>query len=1190
MALKNYQFSFTPVMPQLRDAADIAVDLNPTGTATDSARSLVAQVESHVAQGDSLYAQAQYAAALDAFKAARALVYGMLYPEFDASTFRRWSGVTLPVSPAIETALLNTSIRLVDVMRPTDAPAAPVVARQLQAAIAPALAPLAATGYREAVGIDERMQNASTQAVALLRDLKPAAAINLLEDTLAAASQPNVQVDPSLRAALELNLSAAYLEASNPQTAAVHANAAAGLFKTSGDLVGQAQATHLAAVSAAKAGNVPQAQQLFRSAASLLKSASGGSPTPVPSVPLARPDFVIDREVTMPVRSTIGSVLVSSAISIVRVPLSRDVSALDPIAKMASDTVTFRVAGRADGWGAIPLQNDVDRRAQNKMWQLGVPVGRTLASVSIGAAALPPASDLIAKVYQPRVVATEIVDLTFPVIDTSTTTIYLTHLYAYVLPMKTGDALHQLGQFAAAEEQYVQAASYSFLNKTAEATAIWLRIAANTLDWGDALYKSEDFANAKTLYAKIITAAGAVPASLLYTNAALAVPVGQAKHAIQALATRPFPDTFGEIATPILTAFARQQQLAANLDFYGLLLSPIHTFEFLQGIARGFAQEASQAEQQFANFKSRQEAEESTRRDLEMAQAMARADAAAKLQQVAAANADAAAADAAVALAQKRVTDATSERDAYKSVSSAQIWAQAAATALSGGEDAMYNEISDLADQLARGETISGPGPKLAAAQTLLAGRRSQKYELQKMQDNINELAQAVVIAKAQATSAHARATAAEIEAQAALTRSSLADAALQAFDSNFFTPETWSKMADVMRSIAGSYLFRAIRIAKLMERAYNFENDTTLSVIKNDYGFAVAAAAPGRDTMMLGGDSLLVDIESFTYEAITSKTRKTSRIKDTLSISNDFPAQFEQFRRTGLLSFETDLYEFDRLHPGFYAQRLEAVEMELIGVLPDNHAPSGTITAGGVTGFRRQDGTTGQRVHEIDTMALSDFTARADGFLYAAPTGVRGLFQGYGVGATWQLHLPKRSNDFDFRRIFDVNLILYYTATFDEGLRATVLALPPRPGELQLLRTFSLRADFPDAWYGFYQSGNVAFAMDRARLPFNQQNFSVTAAHFRLVTKPGISNAAVNVSVGSPSGFSGAAVTDASGTVSSETPVLAGLAGGTPLGNWTIDVVGGPPLSNGTTVHYDRVYDVQFGLEYAFEYVPEAL
>src|SRR5262249_12568137 len=160
-----------------------------------------------------------------------------------------------------------------------------------------------------------------------------------------------------------------------------------------------------------------------------------------------------------------------------------------------------------------------------------------------------------------------------------------------------------------------------------------------------------------------------------------------------------------------------------------------------------------------------------------------------------------------------------------------------------------------LADKLARGETISGPGPKLAAAQTLLAGRRTQAYELQKMQDNIDELNKAIPIAAAQATAAHARETAVEIDWQAAPQRSSLADAALEAFDNNFFTPETWSRMSDVMRNIAASYLYRGIRIAKLMERAYNFENDATLNVIKNDYGFAVAAAAPGRDTIMLGGD-----------------------------------------------------------------------------------------------------------------------------------------------------------------------------------------------------------------------------------------------------------------------------------------------------------------------------------------------
>src|SRR5262249_13744776 len=160
-----------------------------------------------------------------------------------------------------------------------------------------------------------------------------------------------------------------------------------------------------------------------------------------------------------------------------------------------------------------------------------------------------------------------------------------------------------------------------------------------------------------------------------------------------------------------------------------------------------------------------------------------------------------------------------------------------------------------------------------------------------------------------------------------------------------------------------------------------------------------------GPDNRLMGGDMLLEDIDSFTYNAIAAKTRKSSRIKDVLSIAASFPAQFEEFRRTGVLSIETDLYEFDRLHPGFFGQRIEAVEVEIIGLLPETGL-NGTLSAGGVTAFRKKDNTAGKRIHQLDTMALSHFVLRGDGFLYGADTGVRGLFQGLGVGTTWQLHL----------------------------------------------------------------------------------------------------------------------------------------------------------------------------------------
>lgn len=1183
MGLENFKASFVSVSPFLRSQAEVAVDLNSTGGATDATRAAIAQIESQLVQGDSLYNQGRYYDALTQYKLAQSGILKILYPTFDSSLYTRAFALALPVSAALETSLVGASAHMLDAMRPLSVAGGPVIRRVASGPLPEKLQTFTSSGFRENATSDGIIQAGIAQAISLLQDRKPEAAADLLSDVVAQVG-PNgtaPKLDPALHGSLLLNLAGAKLQAGDPHSASSYANNAAELFKAANDLVGQAQAIHIAGVSAIQAGNPTAGQQLLQTAAGLLKGVSisthpGNSP--FDAAWEARP-------------SVVGAETAAGRASIaLQVPITRDPGALDPIAKMSTQSITFRVAGREDGWGTLPVLTPQLRNEQSKPWSVGVPVGTEIPSFTVASGQLASADDIVAKIYKPRVSATDLAALFIPIVDTTSTTFYLTHLYSYVLPVKLGDTYHQLGQYSQAEESYLQASGYTYLNTALEAPALWIRIAENASQWADTLYKAENFPAAEAQYSKLVTAAGGVPASILYNTASLAGPATTAKNLIANLNTRPIPATFGEIAILVLSAYSKLQQIAQGLDFFGLLLTPIHTFEYLQGVARGFAQEASQAEQQFINYKTRQEAAEQTRRDLEATSAMAHAEADAKFWQWQSAEDDAKAAQAALDLANKRVADATAERTAYAAASAAEIWAQAAAAALSGGQDAMYNEISELADKLARGETISGPRPKLAAAQSLYGGRKSRAYELQKMQDNIDELTKAVDVSTAQRDSAKARAISADVEYQAALLRANLADASLDAFDNNFFTPDTWSKMSDVMRAIAREYLFRGIRIAKLMERAYNFDNDTDLKVIKNDYGVSVAGAAPGRDTVLLGGDSLLADIDSFTYQAIATKTRKSSRVKDVISVGTDFPAQFDSFRNTGLLKIETDLYEFDRRHPGFYAQRIESVEVELIGVLPDNTAPEGTLTAGGVTSFRKTDGSSGKRVHQIDTMALSNFSLRGDGFLYAAETGVRGLFQGYGIGATWQLHLPRRSNNFDLRRIFDINLVLYYTAMYDAGLETTVLTTPPKPGELELLRTFGLRYDFPDIWYAFYKTEAANFVIDAIRLPFNQQNFKVVSAQFRVVTKSDVSNAGIDLTITGPNNASGNVTTDASGVVSSADAALAGLVGADPLGSWKVQVTGGAPVVEGGALKLDRVYNIQFGLEYSYDYVPEAV
>ncbi|UCC29691.1 MAG: hypothetical protein JSU86_15985 [Phycisphaerales bacterium] len=1135
----------------------------------------MAKIESHVAAGDRLLRARQYSQALREFQTARALIFRLQQPTFDVGAFVLKGYDLLPTNKIIETKLLEVSSRVADTIRP------PVQDTEIKLVqdgpLADELEPFVRTGFRESVALEAVAEQASVQAVTLLQEYKPDAAIAVIQDALRDIGRS--QIDESHKAALQLNLGVAHLQNGDTRRAAKHAKEATTGFTRLDDGVGVAQATHLQALVARQAGQVQEAKRLFESAAALLKKA--GSATDSGPGPSAAAEAGATRSLrNVAQRSARVS---TSSLS------SRRLSKLSPIAQQHSNSVTYRIPGRAEGWGSVGRADPAHKRQLDKSWTVGVLIDDKTQQFIVGSGQVPKAAEIAATLYEPRITLESVQVSQIFLVDTASTTFYLTHLYAFVLAVKIGDCYHDLGQYELAERYYLQAADYTYLNTNVEAVAVWIRLANNVVEWGDSLYKQEDLPAAKAQYSRLVLDNGTVPAgSNLYTPASLKTATDQAKDLIQNIEARPLPVVNWEIAMTVLTAYARLQQIADNLDFYGLALSPIHTFEYLQSVARGFAQEAIQAEREFVNFKARQEGEEATRRDLESAIALAVAEAEAKRELFLSAQDDVQATDRALQLAVERHANAQQQRNDYAAASAAQIWAQAAATALGMGEDALYGVISELADRLARGETLEGPAGLLAAAVTLYGGRKTRQYELDKMDDNIAELAQAIVLAQEQQQSAQHRAAAAEIMWQAAAQKAQMAEASLDAFDAEFFTPESWEKMSNVMRSIARGYLYRAIRIAKLMERAYNFDNDTNLSVIKNQYGYALGNA-PGESARLLGGDSLQVDIESFTYAAITSKTRKSSPIKDAISIASQFPAQFEEFKNTGLLSFETDMYEFDRLHPGFYAQRLEAVEVEIIGLLPPGGL-NGTLSAGGVTAFRRKNGTLGKRVHQVDMMALSSFLTRIDAFLFSTETGVRGLFQGMGLGSTWQLHLPKRSNDFDFRRVFDINIVFYYTAKFDRNLRAQVLAAPARPDETRLLRTLQLRYDFPDAWYAFYKDGAAEIHLDRTRLPANQTNFQIQAAHFRVVTRDDVSPENIELRITGPDNTVQVLTSDAAGVVTSVGTPLSAIHGADPVGTWKLEVLSGPSLMDGAEMKLDRIYNVQLGMEYSFDLPAEVL
>jgi hypothetical protein len=72
--------------------------------------------------------------------------------------------------------------------------------------------------------------------------------------------------------------------------------------------------------------------------------------------------------------------------------------------------------------------------------------------------------------------------------------------------------------------------------------------------------------------------------------------------------------------------------------------------------------------------------------------------------------------------------------------------------------------------------------------------------------------------------------------------------------------------------------------------------------------------------------------------------------------------------------------------------------------------------------------------------------------------------FEGMGVDTVWRLDLPKAANPFDYNLIADVLLTLEYTALDSQEYRQKAIRSLDRGYSAD--RTFSLRTQFPDAWY----------------------------------------------------------------------------------------------------------------------------
>jgi hypothetical protein len=804
----------------------------------------------------------------------------------------------------------------------------------------------------------------------------------------------------------------------------------------------------------------------------------------------------------------------------------------------------------ADGDGAttpvvsIPANLTVDQRSYT------IPFEASVKKIEWAAGDAPAVNDVIATLYESRRHLADLAqDVLIHPVRPADVAVGMAHAWYYETPLGLAECYHALGEWATAEKWYLQAAGYQYLNATNEAPYVWGRLANLYLDWGNSLFRDDDPQAALPVYEKVITIDGAEPASDLYTIAGLKPAADDARNVLANLSNPSAITASPTFTSVIFDVWAQLNKIKGGLDFWGHWANniPIWTFDYLQSVAITFCQLAIGAERDAMSFWEKADAGTLTRTQLVQNASQAKAEQAAATRQAEAADAEAVAFQAGQAAANLRAANAQANAQEYASKSWAWTLHQAQSAQLSGGEDGDAAELSRLADQMMSGPySISGARGTLSAAEQLTASRIQREYEVDSLKRQAAELKAAATQAADELKAAQARSTAAWASVNAANVRVTNAEELVAAFDQQRFTPDVWNQLGQKMRQISSRYLDMALDVAKRMQRAYNFENDTSLAIIKPDYS---SDAVQG----LLAADSLLADTQSFTYELVTSTAPKPQLVKQTISLSERYPYLFEtQLRSKGRVEFQTTLDDFDGLYPGTYAGRIEYVEVAVDGIVPARGL-SGTLTNDGISSYRMplaawppNSNGLKHRVQSRETLVLSDYEPRTDAILGDGDRRRRRIFEGAGVASAWTLELPPAVNELDYLALLDVRLTFTYEARFDPELRDKVLGdLATRPQANERQRPIPLRWLFPDAFFAFYESGVLAFELRAGDFPAGETDPKLTGLSLVAVTTPRTRAQGIKLQVTPPGHGAITVTTGADGTVAEDD--LAASAGGSP-------------------------------------------
>jgi hypothetical protein len=377
--------------------------------------------------------------------------------------------------------------------------------------------------------------------------------------------------------------------------------------------------------------------------------------------------------------------------------------------------------------------------------------------------------------------------------------------------------------------------------------------------------------------------------------------------------------------------------------------------------------------------------------------------------------------------------------------------------------------------------TIEGVGE--AAAIEGRYQRREQEWRQQLLVAQ-----QEVKQATAQRVAAEVRADIAEQELDIHQTTTDQADELDQFYKDKFTSLGLYNHLATTLTRLHRQAYDTAAGLARMAQRAYAFERDDTTSFIAPDNWQA-------DKNGLLAGEKLAMQLRQLEAAYLRANVRQLE-ITQSLSLALLDPGALLTLRETGACEFTLPEILFDIAYPGQYKRVIRSARISIPSVVGPYTAVSAKLTLkdSKVRGQPSTDPGALVTLPPPPAPSIATSTAINDaGVFELSFRDERYLpFEGAGAISSWRLELPRQLRMFDYNTIPDVIMHLSYTARDDGAFRDTVEtaivdSLTTYASTVGMHRLFSLRQEFPDAFYQFLQA---AGAGQETRVTLGQQHF----------------------------------------------------------------------------------------------------